>query len=71
MRRPSSSSDFDLFGYPIHGLTEVLDSADRKLLLPANVNPQSTHYLSAVRLDACEGDRWLMLRGCSSRAGRD
>ncbi|MEU3657639.1 hypothetical protein AB0E67_33740 [Streptomyces sp. NPDC032161] len=53
---PVAFGDFDLFGYPIHELTEVLDPSDRELLLSANVNPQSTHYLSAVRLDACEGD---------------
>jgi hypothetical protein len=49
--------DLDLFGYPIHELAEVLDLSDRKLLLSADVNPRSTHYLSVVRLDACEGDR--------------
>lgn len=54
---PVAFDDFDLFGYPIHELTEVLDPSDRELLLSADVNPQSTHYLSAVRLDACEGDR--------------
>ncbi|MFJ2899076.1 hypothetical protein ACIO87_29875 [Streptomyces sp. NPDC087218] len=54
---PVAFGDFDLFGYPIHELTEVLEPSDRKLLLSADVNPQSTHYLSAVRLDACEGDR--------------
>ncbi|MCT2543371.1 hypothetical protein [Streptomyces atratus] len=54
---PVDFGDFDLFGYPIHELTEVLDPSERKLLLSADVNPQSTHYLSAVRLDACESDR--------------
>ncbi|MFF4083475.1 hypothetical protein ACFYZN_29320 [Streptomyces sp. NPDC001777] len=54
---PVAFGDFDLFGYPIHELTEVLEPSDRTLLLSADVNPRSTHYLSAVRLDACEGDR--------------
>ncbi|HTJ67664.1 MAG TPA: hypothetical protein VL551_09065 [Actinospica sp.] len=27
---------------------------ERDLLLPANINPRSTHYLPNVRLDACE-----------------
>ncbi|MGW1617125.1 hypothetical protein ACWCQZ_48860 [Streptomyces sp. NPDC002285] len=49
--------DFDLFGYPTNELTEALDPPDRKLLLPADINPQSTRYLCAIRLDACEGDR--------------
>ncbi|MEV0107893.1 hypothetical protein AB0H42_16345 [Nocardia sp. NPDC050799] len=54
---PVAFGDFDLFGYPIHELTEALAPSDRQLLLPADVDPQSTHYLSAVRLDACESDR--------------
>ncbi|MFF0222740.1 hypothetical protein [Streptomyces sp. NPDC004629] len=54
---PVAFGDVDLFGYPIHELTEVLAPSDRKLLLSADINPHSTHYLTAVRLDACEGDR--------------
>ncbi|MFF7753292.1 hypothetical protein ACFZCP_29580 [Streptomyces sp. NPDC007971] len=54
---PVAFGDLDLFGYPIHELAEVLDPSDRKLLLSADVSPQSTQYLSAVRLDVCEGDR--------------
>ncbi|MER6526787.1 hypothetical protein [Streptomyces sp. NPDC001508] len=54
---PVAFGDVDLFGYPVHELTEVLDPSDRKLLLSADINPHSTHYLSAVRLDVCEGVR--------------
>ena len=54
---PVAFGDYDLFGYPVHELTDVLAPQDRALLLPADLNPHSTHYLSAVRLDACEGDR--------------
>ncbi len=54
---PVAFGDLDLFGYPIHELSEVLDPSDRKLLLPPAVNLQSTHYLSAVSIDACEGAR--------------
>lgn len=54
---PVVVGDIDLFGYPIHELIEVLEPAERKLLLSATLNPRSTHYLAAVRLDACEDDR--------------
>ncbi|WP_460730097.1 hypothetical protein [Nocardia heshunensis] len=54
---PVAFGDYDLFGYPIHELAEALSPPDRKLLLPADVNLQSTHYLSAVHLDTCKGDR--------------
>ena len=54
---PVAFGDVDLFGYPIHELAEVLAPPDRELLLPADVNPTSTHYLPAVRLASCEGDR--------------
>lgn len=53
---PLAFGDYDLFGYPIHELAEALSPPDRKLLLPADVNLHSTHYLSAVYLDACEGE---------------
>ncbi|WP_405497539.1 hypothetical protein [Nocardia sp. NBC_00511] len=54
---PVAFGDYDLFGYPIHELAEALSPPDRKLLLPADVNLHSTHYLSAVYLDSCEGER--------------
>ncbi|MFI1092281.1 hypothetical protein [Streptomyces sp. NPDC020917] len=54
---PVAFGDVDLFGYPIHELAEVLAPPDRGLLLPADVNPRSTHYLPAVRLAACAGGR--------------
>lgn len=67
---PVAFGDFDLFGYPIHELTEVLDPSDRKLLLSADVNPQSTHYLTSVRLDACESDhRQVVSSGSGSGDG--
>ncbi|MEU0540436.1 hypothetical protein ABZ319_11230 [Nocardia sp. NPDC005978] len=50
---PVALGDYDLFGYPIHELAEVLSPPDRNLLLPAGINLRSTHYLSAVRLDFC------------------
>lgn len=53
---PVAFGDLDLFGYPIYELVEVLDPSERELLLSADVNPRSTHYLFAVRLDACGGD---------------
>ncbi|MBR7837101.1 hypothetical protein KDL01_27740 [Actinospica durhamensis] len=54
---PVAFGDVDLFGYPINELSEVLDPSDRKLLLPASANLQSTNYLSAVSFDACDGER--------------
>ena len=53
---PLAYGDLDLFGYPIHELVEVLDPAERELLLSADINPRSTHYLFAMRLDACGGE---------------
>ncbi|MFF0968813.1 hypothetical protein ACWDQO_34705 [Streptomyces sp. NPDC003703] len=54
---PVAFGDLDLFGYPVHELAEVLEPADRQLLLAAGTNPRSTHYVPGVRLDACEGER--------------
>ncbi|MFJ8790316.1 hypothetical protein [Streptomyces sp. NPDC102462] len=51
---PVAFGDIDLFGYPIHELTEVLTPPDRKLLLPADTNPHSTHYLPKTHLTTCK-----------------
>ncbi|MEV7087666.1 hypothetical protein AB0O07_17485 [Streptomyces sp. NPDC093085] len=48
---PVAFGDLDLFGYPIHELAEVLTPQEHQLLLPPDLNPRSTQYLSAVRLD--------------------